>query len=217
MCGELPNEKMVLHGLNRCVEAQHLIALALSATTNSRMTPVRFCTPTLYVKVTISAGFILSLYTVSRSSIHHYNHRFLINIRNNIRSSNTDLSRDLISNSAEQRSVFAVISRVAVGHLLEFAILDGTNSPSASLLGFFEEDLVVLKAATTRFGLVEVSPDSSEHVREAKHEEEPVVEVVEKNGRQESNGKVGQAPDDNADGSALSSCGSREDLRGNEL
>lgn len=123
----------------------------------------------------------------------------------------------MISDSAEQRCVFAVFSRVAVGHLLEFTILDGTNSPSAGLLGFFEEDLVVFKAATARFGLVEVSPDSGEHVREAEDEEEPVVEVVKKDGCQKSDGKIGQAPDDNADGSALSSGGRREDFRGNQL
>jgi hypothetical protein len=122
----------------------------------------------------------------------------------------------LISNSSEQRCVLAVIS-VTVGHLLEFAILNSTDSPSTSLLGFFKEDLVVLEAATTGFGLVEVSPDSGEHVREGKDEEEPVVEVVEKDGCQESNGKVGQAPDNDADGSALSSCSCREDFCGNQL
>jgi hypothetical protein len=122
----------------------------------------------------------------------------------------------LISHSSEQRCVFAVIS-VTIGHLLELAILNSTDSPSASLLGFFEEDLVVFEAATTGFGLVEVSPDSGEHVREGKDEEEPVVEVVEENWCEESNGKVGQAPDNDTDGSTLGSCGSREDLRGNQL
>jgi len=123
----------------------------------------------------------------------------------------------LVSDSSEQRCVLAITVRVAVRHLLEFTILDSTNSPSASLLGFFEEDLVVFEAATTGLGLVEVSPDSGEHVRECEDEEEPVVEVVEEDGRQKGNGKVGQPPNDDADGSTLGSCGSREDFRGNQL
>lgn len=130
----------------------------------------------------------------------------------------TQLSRDLIPHSSEQRCVFTVIGvRVAVRHLLEFAILDGTDSPGAGLLGLFEEHLVLLEAATARFGLVEVGPDSGEHVCEAEDEEEPVVEVVEEDGCQKSHGKVGQAPHNDADGSALGSCGGRKDLRGNQL
>lgn len=123
----------------------------------------------------------------------------------------------MISDSSEQRRVLAIAVRVAVRHLLEFTILDSTDSPSTSLLGFFEEDLVVFEAAATGFGLVEVSPDSCEHVRECEDEEEPVVEVVEEDGCQEGDGKVGQTPNDDTDGSALSSGGSREDFRGDQL
>ena len=80
------------------------------------------------------------------------------------------LSRNLIPHSSEQRCVFAIFTiRVTIRHLLEFTILDSTNSPSASLLGFLEEDLVLFEATTTRFGLVEVSPYTSEHVREAEY------------------------------------------------
>lgn len=136
--------------------------------------------------------------------------RFIINLLN------ADLGRNLISHSAEQWGVLAVI-RVAIRHLEEFTILDGTNSPGASLLCLFEEDLVVFEATTSGFRLVEVSPDSGEHVRETENKEEPVLEVVEQDGCQKSDGKVGQAPDDNADSSTLGSCCSREDLRGNQL
>jgi hypothetical protein len=79
------------------------------------------------------AIFLCIFYAISKSHISIVNpslyHNFLINIRIYFHSAATaDLARNLIPYSAEQWGVLAVI-RVAIRHLEEFTILDGTNSP----------------------------------------------------------------------------------------
>lgn len=142
----------------------------------------------------------------------------LVNIHNRAHSVLVDSCRDLVSHSSQQRCVLAiVIVRVRVRHLLELAVRNSTDSPSTRLFGLFEELLVLFKAAATGFGLVEIGPDSSEHVREAEDKEEPVVKVVEEDGCQECNSKVSQTPDNDTDSCALRTSSSREDLSGNKL
>ena len=84
-------------------------------------------------------------------------------------------------------------------------------------LCFVEELLVLFEAAAATLGLVEVGPHSGEEIRRAEDQEQPVVEIVKHDRREQSHGKVGNAPDDNANGCALSTSGRGKDLGRDEL
>ena len=60
------------------------------------------------------------------------------------------------------------------------------------------------------------SPHASKGVGRGEDEEDPVVEVVEEDGRQESHGEVSNAPDDDRDRRALGPGGGWEDFGRNE-
>ena len=87
------------------------------------------------------------------------------------------------------------------------APLNLPNTPPPPLRRLLEEILILLKRPPSTFGTVHPTPPARECVRDAEDEEEPVGEVVEHDGREECDGEVGEAPDDNRDGGALAAAG----------
>ena len=125
----------------------------------------------------------------------------------------------LITNPAEERRTLTILLAVSsrIRHALELALLDLGDEPSAMLLGLLKELLILLEAAATGLGLIEISPGTGEKIRRTKDQEQPVVETVEHDGCEQRHGEVGDAPDYDADGGALGASGGRVDLGWDEL
>lgn len=87
-----------------------------------------------------------------------------------------------------------------------------TDDPRTLVGGVVEELLVLLKGAVPALGTVQVGPEAGQGIGAGKDEEQVELEVVEADGRQQGDGEVGQAPDDDADGGALRARRRRVDL-----
>lgn len=129
------------------------------------------------------------------------------------------LSGNLLSYPLQEWRTLAPLSlsTVRVRHSQVCTIFDLPDLPGAILHGIVKESLVLLKASTTALGQIRPRPKTGNGIRSGEDEEEPVAQVVEHDGRQEGDGEVGEAPDDNADGGGLSASGGRIDLCGNQL
>jgi hypothetical protein len=96
------------------------------------------------------------------------------------------------------------------------APLDLPDTPPAPLRRLLEEVLVLLKRPSAALGTVHPTPPACEGIRDAKDEEQPVFEVVEYDGREERDGEVCKAPDDDGDSGALGPAGGGVDFGGDE-
>lgn len=87
------------------------------------------------------------------------------------------------------------------------------DKPSPLVSGALEEVLILLKRAVPTLGTEQVRQDARNSICGREDQQQEVLEVVEPDRRQQRDGEVRQAPDDDRDGGALGPCRRREDLR----
>lgn len=94
--------------------------------------------------------------------------------------------------------------------------LDSLHLPPALLARLGKEILILLETPPPTLGTIHPGPPTGKRVREREHQEQPVLEIVEADGRQQRDGEIGKAPDDDGDGGALGARAGGVDLGGDE-
>lgn len=129
----------------------------------------------------------------------------------------SSLDLRLIPNSLQKRLTLTIPPiRLGIRQPPKLSLLHLLHTPSTRLLSLLEKLLVLLKSSATSFWRVEVRPHAGEQVCAGEDEVDPEFEVVEHERGYESDGEVGEAPDDYRDGSALGSCGCGVNFRRDE-
>lgn len=127
------------------------------------------------------------------------------------------LTPDPLRSRTEQRTRLIVFVSgfgfgFPLGEVRILSAVDLGHQPSSLLLGRGEEFLVLLERTVPRLRAVQVCEDARDGVGGGKDQQEPVLEAVEADRGEEGDGEIGQAPDDDGDGSALGSRRRGEDL-----